>query len=201
MSSERTPLLDSNKQSPGNLIDSDSVGGERIYICKVCSKRGMIPNNFNGRVVKCLNCGEGTPICLPPSGKKYVRCVCHCLLVCSTTALFLRCPRRTCQRIVEVSPDQQGEQRQKPTGVPMQRPASQAGSRPVHQQNTYICPHCKHLFDWPSGQASAKCTFCTDWCVLDSTWPLRRSVFCYLFAGVCLLATAAIAVRPVHRGS
>ena len=55
-------------------------------------------------VVKCISCGEATPIRNAPPGRKYVRCPCNCLLICKNTSVRIACPRQNCRRVISLAP-------------------------------------------------------------------------------------------------
>ncbi|XP_065187080.1 type 2 phosphatidylinositol 4,5-bisphosphate 4-phosphatase-like [Sycon ciliatum] len=157
---ETSPLLAGGRATPrtrsrnssfsGSL--GSSYGGSNRFECKVCGQWGMIPDDHGGRVAKCESCGEGTPIRNPAPGKQYVRCVCHCLLVCPIGVSYLRCPRKTCRRVVEVRLDTPAQievnERFAVTSTERQREeilrCSDCGKfydRAYHEIQS-LCPHC-----------------------------------------------------------
>jgi len=46
--------------------------------------------------MRCSTCNEATPLKPAPDGKRYIRCNCNCLLVCTESATTVACPR--CRR-------------------------------------------------------------------------------------------------------
>ena len=42
---------------------------------------------FQQHVVRCTTCNETTPLKAAPPGKRYIRCNCNCLLICTENAL------------------------------------------------------------------------------------------------------------------
>ncbi|XP_022238967.1 type I phosphatidylinositol 4,5-bisphosphate 4-phosphatase-B-like isoform X2 [Limulus polyphemus] len=83
---------------------SSSAGAEIPMIpCKVCHTMIDIQGKLNQFVVKCNNCNEATPIKNAPPGKKYVRCVCNCLLICKAESQKIICPRPNCKRVTNLA--------------------------------------------------------------------------------------------------
>lgn len=96
--------LEIGDPSPPPYSPSSSHGGAEIPMipCKVCHAMINIQGKFNDFVVKCSNCNEATPIKNAPPGKKYVRCVCNCLLICKAESQKIVCPRLNCRRITNM---------------------------------------------------------------------------------------------------
>uniref|UniRef100_A0A4W5KSR9 Phosphatidylinositol-4,5-bisphosphate 4-phosphatase n=1 Tax=Hucho hucho TaxID=62062 RepID=A0A4W5KSR9_9TELE len=76
------------------------------------------------------------PIKNPPTGKKYVRCPCNCLLICKDSSRRIGCPRPNCRRIINLSPVMV---------IPEEQPAQPA--LPVQPEGTrVVCGHCGNTF-------------------------------------------------------
>lgn len=104
---------------------------ERYITCQICQSTIPLKSTFKARVVKCPRCQEGTPIKEPPPGKKYIRCPCNCLLVCSATAKAVLCPRDGCNRKTQLTA---------PTPAP--RTDNKLSFRNSISDSQVLCPHC-----------------------------------------------------------
>lgn len=74
--------------------------------CGGCRERYHLndtPAFYNQHVAKCPSCNECTPIRRAPPGKKFIRCKCQCLLICSQRSLKINCPRISCKRVIDLS--------------------------------------------------------------------------------------------------
>ena len=83
-------------------------------------------------VVKCNSCSEATPIRNAPSGRKYVRCPCNCLLICKNTSNRIACPRPNCKRVISLAPSG-------PIQAPIPNPNVPGMCR-------VVCAHCHDNF-------------------------------------------------------
>uniref|UniRef100_A0A5F9D8W7 Phosphatidylinositol-4,5-bisphosphate 4-phosphatase n=1 Tax=Oryctolagus cuniculus TaxID=9986 RepID=A0A5F9D8W7_RABIT len=95
--------------------------------------------NLDGKlhqpVTKGMVCNEATPIKNPPSGKKYVRCPCNCLLICKDTSRRTGCPRPSCRHIITLGPIMLTSEQPAQPALPTQ----QEGPR-------VVCGHCGSTF-------------------------------------------------------
>lgn len=112
--------------------------------CAVCQEIIDVVSNNVKNIIKCNRCNETTPIGCAPAGKMYVRCLCHCLLICNTTSQRIACPRSNCKRIMNLSPNV--------ANCPAPRIPGLYRVTCVHCQETFLfnvlqnalakCPHC-----------------------------------------------------------
>lgn len=98
------------------------------------------------------------PIKDAPSGKKYIRCPCNCLLVCKSSALRIACPRSNCKRIINLA-DGQSDLNRSRIGASGQGPLANNPNTPGMCR--IACGHCQDtfLFNTLSNQL-ARCPFC-----------------------------------------
>lgn len=112
--------------------------------CAVCQEIIDVVSNSKKNVIKCNRCNETTPIGCAPTGKMYIRCSCHCLLICNTTSQRIACPRSNCKRVMNLSPNI------------VNRPAPR-----VPGLYRVTCVHCQETFLFNVLQnALAKCPHC-----------------------------------------
>ncbi|MBN3285941.1 PP4P2 phosphatase, partial [Polyodon spathula] len=137
---------------PYTAIASPAAGGVPVINCRVCQSLINLDGKLHQHVVKCTVCNEATPIKNPPTGKKYVRCPCNCLLICKDTSRRIGCPRPHCRRIINLSPVMV---------IPEEQPAQPA--LPVQPEGTrVVCGHCGNTFLWMELRFNtlAKCPHC-----------------------------------------
>ncbi|EMP42264.1 Transmembrane protein 55A [Chelonia mydas] len=137
---------------PYTAIASPDASGVPVINCRVCQSLINLDGKLHQHVVKCTVCNEATPIKNPPSGKKYVRCPCNCLLICKDTSRRIGCPRPNCRRIINLGPVML---------IPEEQPAQPA--LPVQPEGTrVVCGHCGNTFLWMELRFNtlAKCPHC-----------------------------------------
>ncbi|KAG9478720.1 hypothetical protein GDO78_012403, partial [Eleutherodactylus coqui] len=121
---------------PYTAIVSPDASGVPVINCRVCQSLINLDGKLHQHVVKCTVCSEATPIKTPPSGKKYVRCPCNCLLICKDSSRRIGCPRPNCRRIINLGPVML---------IPEEQPAQPA--LPVQSEGTrVVCGHCGNTF-------------------------------------------------------
>uniref|UniRef100_A0A9J8BZ98 Phosphatidylinositol-4,5-bisphosphate 4-phosphatase n=1 Tax=Cyprinus carpio carpio TaxID=630221 RepID=A0A9J8BZ98_CYPCA len=121
---------------PYTAIASPDARGVPVINCRVCQSLITLDGKLHQHVVKCTICNEATPIKNPPTGKKYVRCPCNCLLICKDTSRRIGCPRPNCRRIINLSPVMV---------IPEEQPAQPA--LPVQPEGMrVVCGHCGNTF-------------------------------------------------------
>ncbi|GLD65908.1 type 2 phosphatidylinositol 4,5-bisphosphate 4-phosphatase isoform X5 [Lates japonicus] len=137
---------------PYTAIASPDTGGVPVINCRVCQSLINLDGKLHQHVVKCTVCNEATPIKNPPTGKKYVRCPCNCLLICKDTSRRIGCPRPNCRRIINLSPVMV---------IPEEQPAQPA--LPIQPEGMrVVCGHCGNTFLWMELRFNtlAKCPHC-----------------------------------------
>ncbi|KAK0131650.1 Type 2 phosphatidylinositol 4,5-bisphosphate 4-phosphatase [Merluccius polli] len=164
---------------PYTAIASPDAGGVPVINCRVCQSLINLDGKLHQHVVKCTVCNEATPIKNPPTGKKYVRCPCNCLLICKDTSRRIGCPRPNCRRIINLSPVMV---------VPEEQPAQPA--LPVQPEGLrVVCGHCGNTFLWMELRFNtlAKCPHCKkiSSVAVRSPEALLRGMIC-IFVGVGL---------------
>lgn len=121
---------------PYTAIASPGTSGIPVINCRVCQSLINLDGKLHQHVVKCTVCNEATPIKTPPTGKKYVRCPCNCLLICKDTSRRIGCPRPNCRRIINLGPIML---------ISEEQPAQPA--LPVQPEGTrVVCGHCGNTF-------------------------------------------------------
>ncbi|KAJ3609722.1 hypothetical protein NHX12_024233 [Muraenolepis orangiensis] len=160
---------------PYTAIASPDAGGVPVINCRVCQSLINLDGKLHQHVVKCTVCNEATPIKNPPTGKKYVRCPCNCLLICKDTSRRIGCPRPNCRRVINLSPvmglrvvcghcgntflGSEDARSSQPLSI-----LPSDGSPPAQQQwmelrfNTLAkCPHCKKISSVGSALPRRRC--------------------------------------------
>ncbi|KAL4671770.1 hypothetical protein H8959_004479, partial [Pygathrix nigripes] len=121
---------------PYTAIASPDASGIPVINCRVCQSLINLDGKLHQHVVKCTVCNEATPIKNPPTGKKYVRCPCNCLLICKDTSRRIGCPRPNCRRIINLGPVML---------ISEEQPAQPA--LPIQPEGTrVVCGHCGNTF-------------------------------------------------------
>ncbi|XP_053497920.1 type I phosphatidylinositol 4,5-bisphosphate 4-phosphatase-B-like isoform X1 [Ictalurus furcatus] len=155
-----------------------AVGSTSLF-CGVCGAQIAMNANSGQQIVKCGVCQEATPISSPPAGKRFVRCSCHCLLICKTSSQRVACPRPQCKRVIEL------------TGQGL-------SSAVVQYYGTRAsCGHCSQTFLGPqSGEKSVRCPHCRKVSFIGTEYPMKRcvyfslmSIFFAIVAGGLIAAT------------
>ncbi|XP_036905238.1 type 2 phosphatidylinositol 4,5-bisphosphate 4-phosphatase isoform X3 [Sturnira hondurensis] len=130
---------------PYTTIASPDTGRIPVINCRVCQSLINLDGKLHQHVVKCTVCNEATPIKYPPTGKKYVRCPCNCLLICKDTSRRIGCPRPNCRRIINLGPVML---------ISEEQPAQPA--LPIQPEGTrVVCGHCGNTFLFLSGYCSS----------------------------------------------
>ncbi|XP_050527284.1 type I phosphatidylinositol 4,5-bisphosphate 4-phosphatase-B isoform X2 [Daktulosphaira vitifoliae] len=129
--------------------------------CRVCQEMIDVLGKKEQHVVKCNRCNEATPIRSAPAGKKYVRCLCHCLLICKSSSQRIACPRANCKRVINLAPS--------PVTPPVPQVPGMCRVTCVHCQDTFLfnmlqnalarCPHCRKVSSVGPEFAKAKAIF------------------------------------------
>jgi len=129
--------------------------------CRVCQEIIDVVGKRDQHVIKCIRCNEATPIRSAPAGKKYVRCLCHCLLICKSSSQRIACPRTNCKRVINLAPS--------PITPPIPEVPGMCRVTCVHCQDTFLfnmlqnalarCPHCRKVSSVGPEFAKAKAIF------------------------------------------
>ncbi|XP_033011431.1 type 2 phosphatidylinositol 4,5-bisphosphate 4-phosphatase isoform X2 [Lacerta agilis] len=181
---------------PYTAIASPDASGIPVINCRVCQSLINLEGKLHQHVVKCTDCNEATPIKNPPSGKKYVRCPCNCLLICKDTSRRIGCPRPNCRRIINLGPVML---------IPEEQPAQPA--IPVQPEGTrVVCGHCGNTFLWMELRFNtlAKCPHCKKISSVGCALPRRRCCayitigMIFIFIGVGLTVGTQDFARNFH---
>uniref|UniRef100_A0A803TUK2 Phosphatidylinositol-4,5-bisphosphate 4-phosphatase n=1 Tax=Anolis carolinensis TaxID=28377 RepID=A0A803TUK2_ANOCA len=181
---------------PYTAIASPDASGVPVINCRVCQSLINLEGKLHQHVVKCTDCNEATPIKNPPSGKKYVRCPCNCLLICKDTSRRIGCPRPNCRRIINLGPVML---------IPEEQPAQPAIS--VQPEGTrVVCGHCGNTFLWMELRFNtlAKCPHCKKISSVGCALPRRRCCayitigMIFVFIGVGLTVGTQDFARTYH---
>ncbi|CAI4221360.1 unnamed protein product [Auanema sp. JU1783] len=151
-SSRSASYAESSSGVQGNEESVDSrnknvVGGASVT-CRVCDAQIALEGRNTQHVVKCSECHEATPIRPAPTGKKYVRCPCNCLLICKAASTRIACPRANCRRVITLISGNR-----EPQGSAVRAPTGSCRVSCVHCREVFLfntlnnslakCPHCK----------------------------------------------------------
>ncbi|XP_025917495.1 type 2 phosphatidylinositol 4,5-bisphosphate 4-phosphatase [Apteryx rowi] len=171
---------------PYTAIASPDASGVPVINCRVCQSLINLDGKLHQHVVKCTVCNEATPIKNPPSGKKYVRCQCNCLLICKDTSRKIGCPRPNCRRIITLGPVML---------IPEEQPAQPA--LPVQPDGTrVVCGHCGNTFLWMELRFNtlAKCPHCKKISSVGSALPRRRCCAYITIGMICIFIGVGLTV-------
>ncbi|XP_050438418.1 type I phosphatidylinositol 4,5-bisphosphate 4-phosphatase-A [Adelges cooleyi] len=169
--SPTSSIIDSGTVPTTNIISDGStdytvpeMGPENSatkVTCRVCQEMIDVLGKKEQHVVKCNRCNEATPIRSAPAGKKYVRCLCHCLLICKSSSQRIACPRANCKRVINLAPS--------PVTPPVPQVPGMCRVTCVHCQDTFLfnmlqnalarCPHCRKVSSVGPEFARAKAIF------------------------------------------
>ncbi|XP_021398867.1 type 2 phosphatidylinositol 4,5-bisphosphate 4-phosphatase isoform X2 [Taeniopygia guttata] len=171
---------------PYTAIASPGASSVPVINCRVCQSLINLDGKLHQHVVKCTVCNEATPIKNPPSGKKYVRCQCNCLLICKDTSRKIGCPRPNCRRIITLGPVML---------IPEEQPAQPA--LPVQSDGTrVVCGHCGNTFLWMELRFNtlAKCPHCKKISSVGSALPRRRCCAYITIGMICIFIGVGLTV-------
>lgn len=123
-----------------------SAGGSPTVTCRVCEHQIPYDSRSMQHVVRCPSCNEATPIRAAPTGKKFVRCPCNCLLICKISSNRIACPRPNCGRVIILKPTSTA-------GTAIPAPTGTARVQCVFCEEVFMlntlaqqvayCPHCQ----------------------------------------------------------
>ncbi|KAI4565979.1 hypothetical protein MJT46_009354 [Ovis ammon polii x Ovis aries] len=171
---------------PYTAIVSPDASGIPVINCRVCQSLINLDGKLHQHVVKCTVCNEATPIKNPPTGKKYVRCPCNCLLICKDTSRRIGCPRPNCRRIINLGPVML---------ISEEQPAQPA--LPVQPEGTrVVCGHCGNTFLWMELRFNtlAKCPHCKKISSVGSALPRRRCCVYITIGMICIFIGIGLTV-------
>ncbi|KAM3596795.1 uncharacterized protein V6R79_021059 [Siganus canaliculatus] len=174
------------QDSSPRAIASPDAGGVPVINCRVCQSLINLDGKLHQHVVKCTVCNEATPIKNPPTGKKYVRCPCNCLLICKDTSRRIGCPRPNCRRIINLSPVMV---------IPEEQPAQPA--LPIQPEGMrVVCGHCGNTFLWMELRFNtlAKCPHCKKISSVGSALPRRRCCAYITIGMICIFIGVGLTV-------
>jgi len=151
--------------------------------CRVCDNEIPLEGRTMNHVVRCGRCNEATPIRAAPPGKKYVRCPCHCLLICKASSSRIACPRENCRRVITLGPSG-------PVGTAIRAPA---GTCRVQ------CCECQEIFMFNTlSNTAANCPHCRTSSSVGTRYKRTRAFFYFLFVALFLALSVGFTVSIVH---
>ncbi|KAF5883385.1 type I phosphatidylinositol 4,5-bisphosphate 4-phosphatase-A, partial [Clarias magur] len=139
--------------------------GASSRCCGVCGAR-LEEEAKSKYTLKCGVCQEYTPVRAPPVGKRFVRCPCHCLLMCKSSAQIIGCPRPECKRVIQLSSPG-------PVNTVVQDHEGRAS-----------CGHCSQTFLIPQSaeKKCVRCPHCRKVSFVGQRYPMKRCVYFSLMA-------------------
>jgi phosphatidylinositol-4,5-bisphosphate 4-phosphatase len=136
-----------NPEQVADVTEATQDTGPSVT-CRVCESEISLDGRMLNHVVRCGRCNEATPIRAAPPGKKYVRCPCHCLLICKASSSRIACPRDNCRRVITLGPSG-------PVGTAIRAPAGTCRVQCCECQEIFMfntlnntsanCPHCRTI--------------------------------------------------------
>ncbi|CAD5215474.1 unnamed protein product [Bursaphelenchus okinawaensis] len=159
--------------------DSRLNGSMPTVMCRVCENNIPYDKNSMQHVVRCNQCNEATPIRAPPSGKKFVRCPCNCLLICKVSSNRISCPRANCGRVIILQP-----------------PSTQGSTVPAPAGTARVqCFYCKEVFMFNTlASCIAACPHCQKRSSVGASYVRIRSFAFFFGALLSLLATICVII-------
>eukprot|EP00095_Tigriopus_kingsejongensis_P010902 maker-scaffold348_size200312-snap-gene-0.26 protein:Tk10902 transcript:maker-scaffold348_size200312-snap-gene-0.26-mRNA-1 annotation:"hypothetical protein DAPPUDRAFT_304652" len=160
-------------------------GGPPMVSCRVCQTMVDITGKRDQHVVKCHSCHEATPIRNAPAGRKYVRCPCHCLLICKNTSQRIACPRPNCKRVISLAPAQ---------------PPTTANTMPNPQGMCRVnCAHCQDNFMFNTLEnALARCPHCRNVSAVGTEFTRRRGLMFGVLGLLILIIAIGVTAGTIH---
>ncbi|VDN01404.1 unnamed protein product [Thelazia callipaeda] len=147
--------------------------------CRVCSALITIDNKSRHHVVRCVHCNEATPIRPAPPGKKYVRCPCHCLLLCKASSNRIACPRLSCRRVITLGDSV-------PLGHAIRAPTGTC---------RIVCGHCHEVFMFNTLSITvAKCPHCKKISSVGRDYARNRAVIHIVCSVVSVVALIGLMI-------
>uniref|UniRef100_A0A915Q1K0 Phosphatidylinositol-4,5-bisphosphate 4-phosphatase n=1 Tax=Setaria digitata TaxID=48799 RepID=A0A915Q1K0_9BILA len=147
--------------------------------CRVCSATIVIEGKTRQHVVKCNHCNEATPIRAAPSGKKYVRCPCNCLLLCKASSNRIACPRVNCRRVITLGGSA-------PVGTAVRAPTGTC---------RVLCAHCQEIFMFNTlNVTAAKCPHCQKISSVGRDYARNRAIIFIICSLIFLLVAIGLMI-------
>lgn len=150
--------------------------------CRVCQTVLSVEGKLHLHVIKCHSCGEATPIRPAPTGKKYVRCPCNCLLICKATSQRIVCPRQNCKRVISLGPV---------NVTNLTHDEDRSSRNPTRR---IVCAHCNTSFLWvrPEDTYDA-CPHCGQYSSFGPGYR-RRKIKVFAISASIMIIVASIAM-------
>lgn len=189
----KPPPYYTNHPTTPTPSEGSSAGSSLIphINCRVCQTVLSVEGKLHLHVIKCHSCGEATPIRPAPSGKKYVRCPCNCLLICKSTSQRIVCPRPNCKRVISLGPA---------SITNFHRDGDRRSQNPTRR---IICAYCNTSFLWVlPGDAYEACPHCSRYSSFGPGYRAKRiKLFAVLTTIIMILAGCVTAVAVHYANS